>query len=1251
MARNHLSLEEIEWLAEGPRKAFGIPVSAAHVEEAMRHLGECDLCQGLVQTYEDLERRLGQLKATGETRLGPDCPAETEWWRVAAGLLPESQAAELLEHAIRCDVCRSLLREATQDFAEEVTEQEIAQLSALPSAQEEWHRSLAQRLSAAQSKRGMLGNAATVASQWIRELADRFAWRPGGIFRYAWAYAAAAIVLLAAGAWTVQTRRANSVDQLIASAYTEQRPFEPRIAGAAYGPIRQERGGERSAFAEPAGLLRAKYLIKERLAERPDDGAMLAASGRVELLEGHYDEAIRTFGRLLDVHPDSPALLTDLATGYFQRAEAAGRAIDYGQAIELLGRALAKSPDDPLALFNRAIALEKMYAYNEAIRDWEHYLRVDPGGNWAAEAQRRLSELRERMKARDKPLALLRPDPVAATPFLRARSTGQATFSAPWAASLDEEYLDLAVREWLPSLYVSVESENRKIWRRDPAVWDALSATSDVLNRHHKDPWLADLLHDLPTDSARPNAVGQFVRAFDLLAQAAKANASGDPDAAGPLAESAARSFRIAKSHAGYLRAREEVIYSLVRATKATDCIRVAGQQVRELNLASYGWLKVQAILWHATCQSFSGNLGLAQHLSEQALELNRSTGFEGQHLRSVLFASGFLRSTERNWQDTRAGLQQFWAGWHNPFHAYESYVELAHYAEDADRWHLTRLLLREALGMIDKTPDHLFRAAAHEYLAVAAMRIRDLTEAESEFQIASQQFAALPSSPTTRRHRAGSEIHLAIVESQQGRLDLAEAHLEQARPHLADISSTWTAFNYYQALGQLYLRRQDLSEAEKALWSALQVSEARLSSLQSDEDRLAWERDAARAYRTLVELYVRKPDANSRGLELWEWYLASALRGSTHAPLPKKLRAGNSSVGPGPSLPSQVRDTLPILKHETIISFARLPSGPAAWSFDDRGVNFAWISASEEDLARRVRHLVYLCADPSSDLAKLMEEGRNLYDLLLAPFERHLEPGRLLIIEPDSFLSDVPWSALADVRGEYFGSRFAFVVSPGLGYWLDLRTPTAITPQQRVLVVGAPVLAPSVAERFSPLPDADREARNIAALFRHSRLLLAKEVTLLAIRRELSRSDVFHFAGHAVSGIKQSGLVLASLPDLDGSGDEPTLLSGRQLGESLLRRVRLVVLSACVTAEPDKGFAEPETLLRGFLRAGVPHVVASRWPVDSHTTAETMAEFYDNLFRGFPAAQALQHATGKLRLRPGTSHPYYWAGFGSYGR
>jgi CHAT domain-containing protein len=346
-----------------------------------------------------------------------------------------------------------------------------------------------------------------------------------------------------------------------------------------------------------------------------------------------------------------------------------------------------------------------------------------------------------------------------------------------------------------------------------------------------------------------------------------------------------------------------------------------------------------------------------------------------------------------------------------------------------------------------------------------------------------------------------------------------------------------------------------------------------------------------------------------------------------------------------------RVGHTIPALQHETVISFASLPSGVAAWAFDNRGVNFAWIAASNDELAGRIRDFAHRCGDPYSDLATLQQQGRSLYDLLIAPFERQLEPSRLLIVEPDSILNDVPWQALVDPQGKYLGSRFAIVVSPGLGYWLNLRPPAAISPEGTALIVGMPSLAPVVASRFAPLPDADREAQSVASQFLHARLLYGTEVTALAIKQELARSDVFHFAGHAVSGVKQSGLVLASPSESDENADEPRLLSGSDLQSAMLQRLQLVVLSACATAETEKGFGVPDTLVRNFLRAGVPHVVASRWPVDSRITERTIAEFYKALFQGQPSTKALQQAANTLRLQPGTSHPYYWAAFGSYGR
>ena len=173
MPRDHLSLQEIEWLAERPREAMDAQGPEADMQEARHHLDGCELCQGLVQTHEDLRRSVGEI---GEGRLVSSCPSEDEWWGVAASLLPESRTAELLQHAIQCDACRLLLRQVVKDFEEDATEEDIAELGALPSAQKARQRSLAQRLSAAQSERGRTADDGTPVDGWFRRLGERFAW-------------------------------------------------------------------------------------------------------------------------------------------------------------------------------------------------------------------------------------------------------------------------------------------------------------------------------------------------------------------------------------------------------------------------------------------------------------------------------------------------------------------------------------------------------------------------------------------------------------------------------------------------------------------------------------------------------------------------------------------------------------------------------------------------------------------------------------------------------------------------------------------------------------------------------------------------------------------------------------------------------------------------------------------------------------------------------------------------------------------
>jgi regulator of sirC expression with transglutaminase-like and TPR domain len=76
-------------------------------------------------------------------------------------------------------------------------------------------------------------------------------------------------------------------------------------------------------------------------------------------------------------------------------AEANNSQTDYHVTVDLLTQVLKISPDDPVALFNRAIVYERLHLYREAIEDWRHYLRVDSNSTWNREARQRLADVEQ----------------------------------------------------------------------------------------------------------------------------------------------------------------------------------------------------------------------------------------------------------------------------------------------------------------------------------------------------------------------------------------------------------------------------------------------------------------------------------------------------------------------------------------------------------------------------------------------------------------------------------------------------------------------------------------------------------------------------------------------------------------------------------------------------------------------------------------------------------------------------------------
>jgi tetratricopeptide (TPR) repeat protein len=379
-------------------------------DQAKAHAEGCGVCGPRLRDHRSVQARLRSMVSPVVSQRKFDCPAEEKWTAIAGGVSPAAEAKPMLEHASRCDYCGPLLRAATEDLNPEISDEEEEFIRRLPSASPEWQRDLARKMTAGSAPRAgekVTAPGSETEPRRFTEKEDRSSapWpRAGWLFAnwslWAAPLAIAAVVALGATIWIERSSPSlSSTNQLIAEAYAEQRPIELRFPGAAYGPVRQERGESgpnRSRMDEPPQLLEAEIQIARGLARHPQDAGWLQAKAHADLFEGNSQLAIEGLRKAEASRPEDASLKVDLATAYFERGGtergSADQGADYDLALQSLNEVLSRNPNDLVALFNRAEIHQQLKQYSEAAVDWQRYLKLDPVGEWADAAKRKLGE-------------------------------------------------------------------------------------------------------------------------------------------------------------------------------------------------------------------------------------------------------------------------------------------------------------------------------------------------------------------------------------------------------------------------------------------------------------------------------------------------------------------------------------------------------------------------------------------------------------------------------------------------------------------------------------------------------------------------------------------------------------------------------------------------------------------------------------------------------------------------------------------
>ncbi len=1099
----------------------------------------------------------------GERRPVADCPRPGMWW-------DPSTAARFLDHAAECPRCAMELRAAIETS---------------PAIEEGGPASPEGDAARAQL-------AAKMAVGWARgpALVTRKPTR-------AWQWLGIAAALVAVGSGIVWKIYANSTRVLIAEAYRDQRTVEFRLPGAAYAPLRVSRGAGEPNNSIP--MLEARARAARGLQSNPDSPSLLEESARIDLLNWNYAAAFPLLARASELRPNDSDILEDLALAHFERAEKDPdeRAADYEAAVESLSRILNDRPNDAAALFNRAIALERILHFREAKADWEHLLQIEPNGPWAAEARDRLAAVNARLQSRfreRKPCDSLTAAIVADWGKRGELPRQIEAFEGGWACLRERALVD-----WLP----------------DPGRFaDALTATASSFREVAGDTWFSDVLRGAHTPG--------FATAARSLSESAAANLAMEAGRGEQTASEAESLFEEIGNRAGVAQAAIEFGYAIQRLQQPQECRSSLSKVERSIISRSWTWARLQQRLDASACFSLDGDQGAAKLAIREVIAQTEGPVFSSLHLRALSYLEMAERLTgdyDSAWKYGVEGLRIFWSGRQPAVWGYQLYYHLARGATAVGESRLALLSQRETLAEVQMAGRPRLEAFGWFDYGRAAMLAGSSREARNAFATAERKFHAMTLDRALLATLADCDVYMAELENQEGQPAAALDRLARAEPQFTGGNAFPMSLYYYRAIAQADKLLGRRAKYETDLGAVKTASDTALTSLRTFREQGRWARESGDTYREIAELLALEKQQPATALDSWEAFRAS---------------------GSAPALPAAA--TFHKLGISQALIYLAIDDRLLIWLVKDGTVTIQIVPVKRTRLAALARKFYQLCSEPASTDTERTGAGQELARYLIAPVENSLSADAPLWVEPDDAIASVPFPALPLRSSEPAGVRYRLAIFPSVSSLDRTALPGSADSWVPALVAGISRPGGEAAANLLPLPGAAEEARQVAQLLPTTAPLVDGEATLEAMRRDLPRAVVFHFAGHAISSADKVALLLPG---------EPGELTADEIASMNLKQCRLAVLSVCSAETPGLDSGRTFGLALALMRAGASGVLATRWDLDSRTAGLYMQTFYRRLLLGDSAVSAAHAAAMRIRATPGFDHPYFWAAYQYFGR
>lgn len=978
------------------------------------------------------------------------------------------------------------------------------------------------------------------------------------------------IAVLSTAAW-LTVWHPDPFNRLVKAA-AETRPIEGRLTGgfhwAPHSPARTKAGATHSRASDEV-VYAASIVQKESTHDSSVDARRSAAVAL--LFEGKPRAALQQLAKVASGATDANAW-SDLAATRLHVAVSEDDPRLLPDALAAADAALRLQPGLPEARFNRALVLERLGIRDQAREAWQHYLAADQSSEWATEARERMGKLRPLMpfnQMLDRNLEHLAADPSAAHDAAR---------SSPLEARLYGETMILG--QWAERESAGDHASSIRYLR-------IARGFGEELARGGGDCMLQSAVAAI--DRANAEEMGHLLRGHVLYRQAQTEFKSDHAAAAQPLFISASREFKLGGSPLTigsdfYLAHTFHALGNLPEA-------RARERQLLTEIPATFPAYRAQ-VLWHLGLGYMAdgewGNVLTA--LSESVAIFDR--------LREEAYGS-FIKELLAEVYDHVGDPDSAWAHRVRALHGIGTYTSfrLEQSLESASRGALSRGQFDVAESLLDVASD------------VATRVGRPVVDVQTRL-LQARVFAETANSESAQQALARARVAASLIPDAAAREDAS-----------ADILASDAVI------------RASPSDGLKALTAAIDYHRSRGRKIALPELFL----HRARAYRQLGQPRLAAADAEA-GIAEVERYRKSLPSGEVRwgildpsnelfeEAIDLALHDGDTSRAFAYSERARSRELLDALQSSTLApSLSELSPNAAIVEyvpFRDRlvilvarrdGVHAVAQQVSREELERDAAKFSVAVTDGSPEAHRL---AAGLHRRLIEPIETELTGREVVVIVPGASFASLPFAALENASGTFLVERYTLITAPSAAVYQRLsarHVPASNT--RRLLVVANPITDPS----SEPLPETEREANRIAAMYQRPSLLLRENATAAAFRRGASDADVIHLATHGVA-------------PLYGRAKPALLLTGGRLDAGQIEAMRLphtsvALLAACSSARGPLRSEGTISVSRAFLAAGVPSVIATLWSIDDAESARFFPGVHKYLVRGLSPARSLRDA------------------------